>query len=83
MVSPKSKLFLCIFGKGEYCVLVVRTLGIGPLGGPLYITNIYSTQIVYLKCVIKNYSTLVSKLSRKVWSKSILLFLLFNENLPN
>ena len=28
-----------------------RTLGIGLLGGPLYITNINSTEIGYLKCM--------------------------------
>ena len=50
--TPKPNFFKCIFGKGEILFYGVRTLGIGLLGGHLYITNIYSTEIVYLKRVI-------------------------------
>ena len=58
------------------------TLGIGLLGGHLYITNIYSTEIVYLKRVItKLFYFGVQTFggerggSRKVWTESILSFL--------
>ena len=44
--------FKCIFGKGKILLYGVRTLGIGLLGGPLNITNMYSTEIVYLKRMI-------------------------------
>ena len=50
--TPNPNLFKFIFGKGKILFLGVRTLGIGLLGGPLYITNIYSTEIVNLKRMI-------------------------------
>ena len=59
------------------------TLGIGLLGGPLFITNIYSTDFGYLKHRIKKLFYFgVQTLgwegggvgSRKVWTESILSF---------
>ena len=65
-------------------------LGIGLLGGPLHIINRYSTEIGYLKRVIKKLfyfgvQTLGGRGggSRKVWTESILSFFVFNDDLPN
>ena len=45
--TPNPNFFKCIFGKSKILFKGVKTLGIGllNLGGHLYITNIYSTEI--------------------------------------